>query len=438
MRNSLAAVAVATTLAVTDIRAQARHHEPLDAEIERRAAMVDSQVVVWRRDIHQHPELSNRETRTAGMVAEHLRRLGLEVRDGVAHTGVVGVLHGGRPGPVVALRADMDALPVAEQVDLPFASRVRTTYTGQDVGVMHACGHDMHTAILMGVASVLTGVRARLPGTVIFLFQPAEEGAPEGEEGGAPLMIREGALDAPAPSAIFGLHVFSRAPVGQIHYRPGPLMASSDNLRIVVRGRQTHGALPWQGVDPVVVAAQIVLGLQTIVSRQADLTRGPAVVTVGMIRGGVRFNIVPDSVELVGTIRTFDEAMRRDIHQRVRRTATSIAQAAGATADVRIDMGTGVTANDTALTNRMLPTLRRVNGDSGVVIAQLTTTPDDFSAYQQRVPGMFFFVGVDPPGTEPGTAAANHSPRFFADERALPVGLRAMAHLAVDYLRSDP
>jgi amidohydrolase len=404
-------------------------------DIDRRASAVMDSVVAWRRDFHQHPELSNRETRTAGIVAAHLTRLGLEVRTGVARNGVVGVLRGGRPGPVVALRADMDALPVGEEVDLPFASHVRTIFNGQDVGVMHACGHDMHTAILMGVAEVLAGIRRDLPGTVVFLFQPAEEGPPPGEEGGAPLMIREGALDNPAPSAIFGLHVFSGFPVGRIQYHPGALMASSDNLRIVVRGRGSHGALPWRGVDPIVVASQVVLGLQTIVSRQVDATLSPAVITLGTIRGGVRFNIIPDSVEMMGTIRAFDQAMRLDIHERIRRTAQSIAQSAGATADVQIDLGNGVTYNDPALTARMLPTLRRVAGDSMVDLGPVTTTAEDFSAYQQRIPGIFFFVGVTPNGQDPKSAAANHSPRFFADEGALPVGVRALAHLAVDYLQ---
>ena len=405
------------------------------AEIDRRSAAVMEKVTAWRRDFHQHPELSNRETRTAGVVAAHLRGLGMEVRTGVAHTGVVGVLRGGRPGPVVALRSDMDALPVSEEVSLPFASRARTTFNGQDVGVMHACGHDLHMAILMGAAEVLAGLRQTLPGTVVFIFQPAEEGAPAGEQGGAPMMITEGVLENPAPGAIFGLHAFSRIPTGRLDYRPGPLMASSESFRIVVRGRQTHGALPWRGTDPVVVAAQIVLGLQTIVSRQLDVTLAPAVVSVGMVRGGVRFNIIPDSVELVGTIRTFDGSMRTAIHERLRRTAESIAQSAGATADVTIAGGSNpVTFNDSALTERMVPTLRRVGGAAGVAMAQQTTTAEDFSAYQARIPGMFFFLGVTPPESRMDTVPANHSPSFFADEAALPVGVRVMANLAVDWL----
>ena len=420
---------VATLSLVTSLPAQSR----LDAEVDRRAAQVQDKVVAWRRDIHAHPELSNRETRTADLVAQHLRSLGLEVRTGVAHTGVIGVLRGGKPGPVVALRADMDALPVTEEVDVPFASKVRATYNGQEVGVMHACGHDSHVAMLMGVAEILAGMRNDLPGTVKFIFQPAEEGAPAGERGGAALMIEEGALDDPKPSAIFGLHVFPY-PTGDIRYRAGGIMAAADGFRIVVRGRQTHGALPWAGIDPVVVASQIVLGLQTITSRQVDLTTAPAVVTVGAINGGIRLNIIPDSVVMLGTIRTFDTAMRSDIHQRVRRTAESIAQSAGATAQVVIDSATAVTYNDPELTERILPTMREVAGASHVTLATPVTTSEDFSRYQQRIPGVFFFLGITPPGTDPAKVAPNHSPRFYVDEAALPVGVRAMAHLAVDYL----
>lgn len=432
VRGTLAAVmaAVTTTLAA----AQGVEATRLHAAIDRATASVMDSVVHWRRDFHQHPELSNREVRTSGIVAAHLRSLGLEVRTGVAHTGVVGVLRGGRPGPVVALRSDMDALPVTEVTGLPFASQEHGTYNGQTVGVMHACGHDLHLAILMGVADVLASMRRDLPGTVVFLFQPAEEGAPAGETGGAPLMVSDGALQNPAPSAVFGLHVMSRLPARQIAYKAGPLLASSDELRIVVHGRQTHGALPWQGVDPIVVASQIVLGLQTIVSRQIELTRAPAVITIGRINGGIRFNIIPDSVELVGTIRAFDEHMRRDIHDRIRRTATSIAQGAGATADVQITIGNDVTFNDSALVRRMSPTLQRVGGDTAVGAAQITTAAEDFSAYQKVVPGIFFFVGVTPKEADFDTVAANHSPRFFADESALPVGVRALSNMAVDYL----
>jgi amidohydrolase len=405
----------------------------LTAQVDRLMPQVQGKVLSWRRDIHQHPELSNRETRTAELVANHLRALGMEVRTGVAHTGVVGVLRGGKPGPVVALRADMDALPVTEEVDVPFASKVRTTYNGQDVGVMHACGHDAHTAMLMGAAEVLAGMRANLPGTVKFIFQPAEEGAPAGERGGAQLMIEEGVLDDPKPAAIFGLHVLPFA-AGDIHYRSGGIMAAADAFRIVVRGRQTHGAQPWNGIDPIVVASQIVLGLQTITSRQVDLTAAPDVITVGAINGGVRFNIIPDSVVMQGTVRTFDIAMRNDIHQRIRRTAESIAQSAGASAEVAIDTFTAVTYNDPELTQALLPSLRAAAGANHVALTQPITPAEDFSRYQQRIPGVFFFLGITPPGTDPSKAAPNHSPRFFVDEAALPVGVKALAYAAVDYL----
>jgi amidohydrolase len=434
VRALAALLSLASALLVAPgVGAQAADASGLRADIDRRVAQVDGKVVAWRRDFHQHPELSNRETRTAKIVADHLRSLGIEVRTGVARTGVVGVLRGGRPGPVVALRADMDALPVGEEVDLPFASKVRSTYNGQEVGVMHACGHDMHTAMLMGAAEVLAGMRAQLPGTVKFIFQPAEEGPPPGEDGGARMMIKEGALDAPSPTAIFGLHVFPFAS-GHLTVRPEGLMASGDVLRITVRGRQTHGAIPWAGVDPIVVAAQIVMGLQTIVSRQSDLTTSPAVVTVGSIHGGVRNNIVPDSVVMMGTVRTFDLAMRGDIHARLRRTAESIAASAGATAEVRIDTLAPVTYNDPTLTERMTPTLRRVAGEGNVATAKQTTTAEDFGYFQQRIPGMFVFLGITPKGSDPAKAAPNHSPRFFADEAAMPTGVRTLANLAVDYL----
>jgi amidohydrolase len=362
----------------------------LNAAIDRAVAAVSDKVVAWRRDIHQHPELGNREFRTSKLVADHLTSLGMTVRTGVAHTGVVGILHGGRPGPVVALRADMDALPVTEPAGLPFASTARSTYNGQDVGVMHACGHDTHTAMLMGVAEVLSSVRRNLPGTVIFLFQPAEEMAPAGEDGGAELMVREGALDDPKPDAVFGLHVVPFV-LGHVLYRSGPFMASSDPITIVVHGRQTHGALPWKGVDPITVAAQIVTGLQTIVSRQTDLTAGPAVVTIGSIQGGVRGNIIPDSVVMLGTVRTFDSAMRRDIRE-------------------------------------------RVVGDTGVVESPLVTGAEDFSFYGKRAPALYVHLGVTPPDSNWRTAAPNHSPKFYADERAFPTGMRILAHLAADYL----
>ena len=428
-------VRVATALALSSpgLLAAQDASSALAREIDRRAPQLEAKAIAWRRDIHQHPELSNRETRTAKLVADHLKALGIEVRTGVAKTGVVGVLRGGRPGPVVALRADMDALPVAEEVDLPFKSTVRSQYNGQDVGVMHACGHDAHVAILMSVAELLAGMREQLPGTVKFIFQPAEESPPPGEEGGAALMIKEGVLENPKVDAVFGLHVFPYE-VGTMHYRPGPIMASADRFEIVVHGRQTHGALPWNGVDPIVVASQIVLGLQTITSRQIDLIESPAVVTVGRMNGGVRYNIVPDSTVLEGTIRTFSEAMRSSIHERVKRTAESIAASAGATATARVFPYTPVTVNDPALTERMAATLKRVGGADKVQIAKQTTTAEDFALYEQKVPGLFFFLGITPKGTDPAKAAPNHSPRFFVDEAALVPGIRALASLAVDYL----
>ncbi len=406
---------------------------PILQEIDRRTQAVTPKVVSWRRDIHQHPELGNREFRTAKLVAAHLRSLGIEVREGVARTGVVGILRGGRPGPVVALRADMDALPVTEMVDLPFASKVRATYNGREVGVMHACGHDNHVAILMGAAEVLSAVRSQLPGTAVFIFQPAEEGPPEGEEGGAELMIKEGVLQNPAPEAIFALHV-GPGRLGRITYRPGGFQAAADDLRIVVRGRQTHGAMPWAGVDPIVVSAQVINALQTVTSRQMNLVAAPSVVSIGMIQGGVRGNIIPNSVVMAGTIRTLDPSHRADIHQRVRRTVEKVAEASGATAEVTIGPGVPITYNDPALTERMASVLRRVARDGNAGVTNPATTSEDFSFFQEKIPGLYFYLGVTPDGTDPATAPTNHSPQFFADEGALPVGVRAMTHLAVDYL----
>lgn len=405
---------------------------PLTAELDRRLAGVMPKVVAWRRDIHEHPELSGFEVRTARLVAEHLRALGMEVRTGVGGHGVVGVLRGGRPGRTVALRADMDGLPVTEQVDLPFRSRVRATYNGQEVGVMHACGHDNHVAILMGTAEVLAGMKAQLPGTVVFIFQPAEEGHPDGG-GGAERMIADGVMDNPKIDAIFGLHVWS-GKLGEITYRPGPTMAASNSYRITVHGRQTHGANPWGGIDPIVVGSQIVMGLQTIISRQTDITANPAIVTVGQFNAGVRNNIIPDSAVLVGTIRTFSGEQKADIFRRVQTTAQNIAEASGARVDVKIDSGYIVTRNDEALTARMLPTLQRAAGRDMVQLAPLATGAEDFSYFQARVPGLFIFLGVSAPDADLNTVPRNHSPLFFADERALPVGVKAMSALALDWL----
>jgi len=411
----------------------------LAAQIDTAAQAVEARVVAWRRDFHAHPELGNREFRTAAIVAAHLRELGFdEVRTEVAHTGVVGLLTGALPGPVVALRADMDGLPVAEAVDLPFASRATAQWNGETVGVMHACGHDTHTAMLMGVAEVLAGLRGQLRGSVKFIFQPAEELPPEGEDGGAKMMIAQGALEGPRPAAIFGLHVTSRLPLNVVGYRPGPTMASADNLKITIHGRQTHGAMPWAGVDPIVTAAQVVLGLQTIVSREMDLTREPAVVTLGTIRGGLRENIIPDSVEMRGTIRTFDEQMRDDIHDRVTYLAQAISRGARAGCDVCIQKNYPVTVNDPALTEAMLPTLARVAGPGRLALVPKVTGSEDFSFFQRVVPGLFIFLGVTPAGVDIAQAAPNHSPRFFVDEACLVTGVRAMAHLAADFLEHHP
>lgn len=414
----------------------AQNREALHREIDQLAAQVQPKVLEYRRYLHQHPELSNREFETAKYVASHLRALGLEVQTGVANTGVVAVLKGGQPGPVVALRADMDALPVTEDTGLPFASTVRAKFDGKDVGVMHACGHDTHTSMLLGVAEVLVQLRARLPGTVKFVFQPAEEGAPDGEHGGAELMLKEGVFrQAPVPEVVFGAHTMSGWDAGTIAYRPGGAMASADDLKITVTGRQTHGALPWQGVDPIVISSQIIMGLQTITARQMNIAKAPVVVTIGKIEGGVRNNIIPDSVTLKGTLRALDPAMRSDLQARVRRTATAIAESAGgsATVDIGTDTAYPVTVNNPQLTQRMLPTLERVAGPGKVVVADPMLGAEDFSYFAQTVPGLFIFLGGRPVGQAAELTAANHSPKFLVDESMLVLGVRTLANLVVDY-----
>lgn len=410
---------------------------PFDAALAAAADKVEPRVIAWRRDFHQNPELGNRELRTARIVADHLRALGMEVREKVGHTGVVGILEGGLPGPVVALRADMDALPVTEEVDVPFKSTVKTEWSGMKVGVMHACGHDAHTAILMGVAELLAEMRSRIAGTVKLIFQPAEEGPPEGEEGGAQLMIAEGCMRDPKVGAIFGLHVTSNHHTGRLGYRSGPLMASSDELRIFVRGVQTHGAMPWRGVDPIVVGSQIVMGLQTIVSRRMDVTQEPSVVTVGVFHGGNRDNIIPDDVKMEGTIRTFDEAQRGEIHGHVKRITEMIAAAGGARASVQIKRGYDVVVNDPALTRMAVPTLERIAGEANVGVVDKVCGAEDFSFYQKVVPGFFFRVGCAPPDRELRAAAPNHSPRFYVDEDCLKLGVKALSALALDWLRAN-
>jgi amidohydrolase len=427
-RHSLALCAAAV-LSGTVAHAQGTP-AALQRAIDAAASRVEPQVIAWRRDIHEHPELSGQEVRTERVVAEHLRRLGIETTTGVGGHGVLGVLRGGKPGAVVALRADMDALPVTEVNELPFRSRVTATYRGQNVGVMHACGHDTHVAMLMGVAEVLSGMKAQLPGTVKFFFQPAEENPPIG---GAKPMIDAGVMENPHVDAVFGVHV-GPGPSGQIAYRAGATQASADNLEILVKGRQTHGAMPWGGVDPVVVASQLVLGLQGIVSRQTNIAVSPTVITIGSIHGGVRGNIVPDSVMMVGTIRTFDETERANIHERIKRTAANIAEASGATAQVMIDIGYPVSRNNVDLTRRMLPTLQRAAGSAGVVEAPLIMASEDFAHFQAMVPSLFISLSVTPPSMDWRTAAGNHSPLFMVDEAALKTGVRALSSLAIEYL----
>ena len=411
----------------------------LSEQIDTRARAIEDKLIAWRRDIHQHPELGNQETRTSKLVADHLRALGMDVKTGVAGTGVVAVLKGGKPGPVVALRADMDALPVKEQVDVPFASKAKGSYLGKEVDVMHACGHDTHTAILMATAEVLAGMKDQLPGSVKFIFQPAEESPadfePDGKKiWGAKMMVQEGVLDNPKVDAIFGLHVSSAYPAGWLSWRSGPAMAAADQFWIDVTGKQTHGARPWSGIDPIVVSSQIILGLQTIPSRQINSMLEPAVITVGAIHGGNRMNIVPDSVAMTGTIRTYDEGMKKDIHQRIARTADMIAQSAGAKADVRVVELYNATVNNPALTEKMGSTLRRVAGEGNYGLQPKSTASEDFSFYQEKVPGMFFYLGVTPKGTDVDKAAPNHSPRFYVDESGLINGVRALSNLTVDYM----
>ena len=405
-------------------------------EVAAAAQRLQAQVVQWRRDFHQHPELSNREERTAAKVAERLRAMGLKPQTGIAHHGVVAIIEGGLPGPKIALRADMDALPVTEQTGLPFASRATSTYRGQNVGVMHACGHDAHTATLLGVAQALVAMKKDLPGQVMLVFQPAEEGAPPPEEGGAALMLKEGVFAGFKPEAIFGLHVFSSVQAGKIAVRGGPLMAASDRFGIKVIGRQTHGSAPWNGVDPIVATADLIGTAQSIVSRRTNLSQQPAVVTFGAINGGIRYNIIPDEVEMVGTIRTFDEGMRQQIFADLRNVAEHTAAAHGATAvtDIFEAEGNPATVNDPALTARMLPSLQAVVGQDNVYEPPLQMGAEDFSLFAQQVPAMFFFVGSTGEGIDPAKAPANHSPKFLLDEKALDVGLRALLQVSLDYL----
>lgn len=427
-RSLLSAVAIAFSIPAC------ASAQVTSSQLDAAATAVEPKVIEWRRDFHAHPELSNREVRTAEVVAKRLKALGIEVKTGIGITGVAGLLRGGKPGRTIGLRADMDALPVTEQVDVPFKSKVTTQFRGETVGVMHACGHDAHMAILLGVAQVLAGMRDKLAGQVLFIFQPAEEGAPEGERGGASLMLEQGLFKIAKPDVVFGLHVISSLPTGVIGYRSGPFMAGSDSFSILVTGRQTHGSRPWGGVDPILAAGQIVTGLQSIVSRQLDITNVPAVITVGAIKGGIRYNIIPDTVDMIGTVRTFDEDMRTDIIRRMETTAEKIAAASGATATVKFREGNPPVINDPELTQRALPTLERVAGKGKVRQLTLQTTAEDFAFYGNEVPSLFFWVGITPPDRDPVTTAFNHSPLFYVDEAGLITGVRAMLALTTDFL----
>ena len=438
VRSTVSLLACALSLAL----AAPAHADPAVAaaaqrpEVTAAAKQLQQQVVDWRRDFHQHPELSNREERTARVVADELRRMGLEPKTGIAHHGVVAIIKGGKPGPKIALRADMDALPVTERTGLPFASKATGQYRGETVGVMHACGHDAHTGILLGVAKALVAMRDTLPGEVMLIFQPAEEGPPADEEGGASMMLAQGLFKDFKPEAVFGLHVFSTVPAGQIAVRSGPLMAASDRFSIKVVGRQTHGSRPWGGVDPIVAAADLVGTAQTIVSRRTDLAKLPAVVTFGAVKGGIRYNIIPDDVEMIGTIRTFDEGMREKIFADLRNVSEHVAAAHGAKVEAKVpdSEGNPATINDPALTAKMLPSLQAVVGADNVFEPPLQMVSEDFSLFGQKAPALFFFVGATAPGIDPATAPGNHSPEFMLDETALDVGLRALLQVSLDYL----
>ncbi len=406
----------------------------LQTKLDQQANEIESKLIEWRRSFHEQPELSNREFKTGKRIAEFLKGLGMDVQFPVAKTGVIGVLKGAKPGPVIGLRADMDALPINERNSLPFRSKATTTFNGMTTGVMHACGHDGHMAILMGVAEILSKNKSDLKGTVKFIFQPAEESAPDGEEGGAALMVKEGVLDNPRVDVIFGLHIQSLLPLGQIAYRPEGLMAAEDALNVKVIGVGAHGATPWDSVDPIAITSQIILGLQTIVSRQIEITKSPAVVTIGSIHGGIRRNIIPEEVYMEGTIRSFDPAIRKQLHDKIRLTTLKIAESAGATAAVDIITVCPVTYNDPVLTSRMIPALQRAAGGDQVKIVSPVTMAEDFSFYQEKVPGLFFFLGAYPADMKLAKAPVHHTADFMIDERAFVTGVKALLNLTTDYM----
>lgn len=424
---------IALLLCFKIVAAQKNDHS---ADIKVAADKIEQKVINWRHDFHQNPELGNRETRTSAIIAKHLQSLGLEVKTGVAVTGVVGILRGAKPGPVIALRADMDALPVKENTDVPFASKVKTMYNGHETDVMHACGHDAHVAILMGVAEILSDMKKELRGTVIFIFQPAEEGAPKGEEGGAELMVKEGVLDNPKVDVAFGLHMDAQLEVGKISYHPGGTMASASDVKITVNGKPSHGASPWLSVDPIVVSAQIINNLQTIVSRNVNLTENPAVVTIGAINGGNRNNIIPEKVEMLGTVRTYSDADETLVFNRIRQISEKTAEAAGASALVELPYSVHypVTFNNVALTAAMLPSLQKSVGAENVLLVPAKTGSEDFSFFAQKVPGLYFFIGGLPKGKDPKTSAPHHTPDFFIDDSAFKTGVYAFCNLVFDYM----
>lgn len=403
-------------------------------KINMAADKIESKTIAWRRDIHEHPELGNNEYRTAKLIAAHLRSLGIEVKEGVGKTGVVGVLNGSKPGPCIGLRADMDGLPIVETVDLPFASKIKSTYSGKEVGVMHACGHDTHVAILMSVAEILASMKNDLRGTVKFIFQPAEEGPPEGEDGGAPLMIKEGVMDNPKVDVVFGLHIESDIEAGKLEYKSGAFMASSDWFAITVNGKGSHGAQPWKGIDPIVISAQIITGLQTIVSRQSDLTKAPAIITVSRIDAGVRNNIIPETCTMRGTIRTLDKEMQKSIHEKLKIVATNIAEASGATADITFDPKTLVTYNDPDLVKRTIPSLQKAAGIENVREREWVTGSEDFSFFGEKAPAFFFYLGGMPKGTDPKNAPPHHTSNFFVEESGMKIGIKAFCNIVFDYM----
>ncbi|WP_183561983.1 amidohydrolase [Mucilaginibacter sp. SP1R1] len=420
------------------LTALAQKNDVVTTQVSSKADALQSQIIAWRRDFHEHPELGNHEVRTSAIIAKHLQSLGIQVQTGIATTGVVGILKGDKPGPVVALRADMDGLPVIERTPVPFASKVKTIYNGQEVGVMHACGHDSHMAILMAVAQILSTMKSELHGTVKFIFQPAEEGVEPGQKGGAEEMVKEGVLQNPKVDVIFGLHINSQTEVGKITYRPGGTMAGVNDMQIIVKGRSAHGAYPWSSVDPIVVSAEIINNLQTIVSRNINVTENPAVVTIGAIKGGNRSNIIPESVEMLGTLRSFTAADEKLLAERVKQIATKTAEAQGATAEVKIPYSNHypVTFNDPELTQKMLPSLQHTAGAQNVLLRPPVTGAEDFSFYQEKVPGLFFFLGGMPKGGNPLTAPSHHTPDFYIDESGFTLGVKALCNLTLDYMAS--